>query len=123
MREFGRIDQLAPPNELLAGALALLLAVFGQRDIRVARALPRYRPLRLSCQSGTGRERSANHCWRDISRFDLVLPWRAMKTLGVVAFASDILRAQLRASAPVCWLKSSKILRRLHCEEEKGETA
>lgn len=46
--QFGRIDQLAPPDELLAGAPALLLAIFGQRDVRFPRALPRYRPLSLS---------------------------------------------------------------------------
>lgn len=51
MRKFGRINQLAPPNELLAGGLALLLAIFSQRDIRVSRALPRDRPLRLSYQT------------------------------------------------------------------------
>lgn len=51
VRNFGRINQLAPPNELLAGGPALLLAIFSQRDIRVSRALSRDCPLRLSCQT------------------------------------------------------------------------
>lgn len=59
MRKFGRINQLAPPNELLAGALALLLAILSQRDIRVSSALPGDRPFRFSCQS---RNRSASYC-------------------------------------------------------------
>ena len=55
MGKFGGINQLAPPNELLAGGPALLLAIFGQRDIRVSRALPRDRPFRLSY--GTSKEK------------------------------------------------------------------
>lgn len=33
-----------------------------------------------------------------------------MKTFGVVAFASDIVRAQFRALALVRWLKKSEVL-------------
>lgn len=42
-----------------------------------------------------------------------------MKTLGVVAFASDIVRAQLWASASVCLFKDSKVLSRSLCVEVK----
>lgn len=49
MRKFGGINQLAPPDELLAGAPALLLAIFSQWDVRVSRALSGDRPLSLSC--------------------------------------------------------------------------
>lgn len=49
VRKFGRIDQVAPPDELLAGAPALLLAVCSQRDIRLSRALSRDCPFSLSC--------------------------------------------------------------------------
>lgn len=106
MRNFGRINQLAPPNELLAGGPALLLAIFSQRDIRVSRALPRDRPLRLSYQTSKENEKSTKNSWQRYLESNLILPCRAMKTLGVVAFASDIVRAQVLALAPVCWSKA-----------------